>query len=338
MTTAASQLEQKVAALCRAETYPDAPRRIEVVETHMSFVFLTPTHAYKMKKPVRYELLDFSTLELRRRNCEEELRLNQRLAPGIYLAVLPLVRSDGTRLSLGADGAIVEWLVQMRRLPQRRMLDEQIRAGRLAARDIDALAERLARFYGDAEPQAVAYTEHLAHLEHEIDRDREAFEQHAETLDPRAVAQIGRSHLAFLRDRQTLLKRRVEERRLVEGHGDLRPEHVCLLDPPVVFDCIEFNRRLRIVDPVAELAFLALECELLGAPQVGARLLACYSVHTGDNAPPELIDYYKSRSAAVRARLSLLHTRDLPSSSWGRWIAAGRRYFEFSLRYAQSTR
>jgi aminoglycoside phosphotransferase family enzyme len=324
-------LERKVAALCRAEAYADAPRRVEVVETHMSFVFLAATQAYKMKKPVRY---DFGTLALRRHYCEEELRLNARLAPGIYLAVVPLRQRPDGSLQLDRDGEIVEWLVQMQRLPQSEMLDERIRKGRLAAAEIDTLADRLAAFYARAPTESLTLAEHGAHIAAEIERDHAAFAAHPEALDPAAVAALRGAHLAFLRREAELLRDRVERRRLVEGHGDLRPEHVCLLPLPVVFDSIEFSRRLRIVDPVAELAFLAMECELLGAETIGPRLLSRYAVRTGDQPPAALVDYYKSRSASVRARLALLHTRELERAHWGRWLAAGRRYFDVARRYA----
>lgn len=152
MRNAPIELAQKVAALCRRETYSDAPTRIEVVETHMSFVFLTTDYAYKLKKPVRYDFLDFSTRELRRRSCEEELRLNQRLAPGVYLGLVSLHLGPNGRMRLGGDGEIVEWLVQMRRLPQDRMLDERIRRGTLGDHEIMSWKRSTNAWRGSTEP------------------------------------------------------------------------------------------------------------------------------------------------------------------------------------------
>lgn len=334
MTPAQVELEQKVAALCRPETYPDAPRRVEVIETHMSFVFLTPAHAYKMKKPVRYDSLDYSTLALRHRYCSEELRLNAPLAPGVYLAVVPLVREPGGRLRLDSRGEVIEWLVQMRRLPQSEMLDERIRRGSLAEREIAALAGRLAVFYTQAASEAMTFEEHRAYILSELERDRCAFEPHAAELGAGAIDTLRRAQLAFIRDKEALLRQRAAQRRFVDGHGDLRPEHVCLLEQPVIFDRIDFNRRLRIVDPVGELAHLGMECERLGAAWVGEQLLSHYAGRTGDHPPRELVDFYKSLSASLRARLSVLHTRELEAARWGRWLAAGRSYLELALRYA----
>lgn len=329
---------RKVAALCRPDTYPDAPLRIEVIETHMSFVFLTPGHAYKMKKPVSYAFLDFSTLALRRRYCEEELRLNRRLAQGVYLDVIALRLAPDDRLRLGGDGVAVEWLVKMVRLPRECMLDERIRQGRLAEQELVALAARLARFYRTCEPEPLSADDYRSRLRTEIETDRAALGAHADVLDPHAIAATVPALLEFLERSRALFDRRIDERRIVEGHGDLRPEHVCLLDEPVVFDSLEFNRSLRIVDPADELAFLALECERLGAAQVGPILFQGYSVRTGDTPPAALIDFYKARRASLRARLCVLHLPEVDGLRGARWIAAARDYLMTALAYLRRCR
>ena len=328
-------LEQAVAALCRPETYAEAPPRVEVIETHMSFVFLTPQHAYKLKKPVRYDFLDFSTAALRKHYCEEELRLNQRLAKGVYLAVVSLFRSPEGRLRVGADGDALEWLVQMRRLPQHLMLDEKIHRGTLGERELEALAGRLARFYRDCAPEPLAAADYGARIHNEIEIDHTSLRAHAAELDETGIDALHRIQTGFLGRHCGILEQRISEGRIVEGHGDLRPEHVCLLEDPVVFDCLEFNRKLRIVDAVDELAFLAMECERLGAAHAGTSLLAGYAVRTGDAAPTLLIDFYKSRRASLRARLSILHTRELDRTASARWVAQAAQYLRIALEYAQ---
>jgi aminoglycoside phosphotransferase family enzyme len=333
MQASPPELAQKVAALCCPETYPEPPPRVEVVETHMSFVFLTPTHAYKLKKPVRYDFLDFSTLELRGRNCHEELRLNRRLAPGVYLGVVPLTTTASGRLRLGATGEVVEWVVQMRRLPREHMLDERIRRSNVAEHEIDTLGETLAAFYRRAPAEPITIERLSDNLRREIERDHEVLAAHAET-DAGAADALRSSHHHFLVQDRPLLQERIARRRIVEGHGDLRPEHVCLLPAPVVFDCIEFNRGLRIVDPVGELAFLAMECERLGASWIGPYLLQRYAAATGDIVLQPLTDFYKSRSASLRARLCLLHTRELEQSAWSRWTTAAADYLAIARRYA----
>src|SRR4030066_84923 len=131
-------LEAKVAFLRHPQTYPEKPSRIETIETHMSWVFLTPQHAFKLKKPVRYDYLDFSTVAARKKNCEEERRLNQRPAPGVYLNVIPLTLGSDGAMRLGEPGEILDWLVMMRRLPALQMLDRLIRQQALEPADTHA--------------------------------------------------------------------------------------------------------------------------------------------------------------------------------------------------------
>jgi len=327
-------LVHKVAALCRPETYPDAPARIEVIETHMSFVFLTPRHAFKVKKPVRYEFLDFSTLELRRYDCEEELRLNQRLAPGVYQALVALVQGPNGRLRIGDVGTVVEWLVQMRRLPQEQMLDERIRHGTITESELLALAARLVRFYRDCTPEPLTTQDYQSRLAKEIDTDRKAFASETGELGQGEVAETSTALSTFIECRRALFAQRIAQGRIVEGHGDLRPEHVCFLDEPVVFDCLEFNRRLRVVDPADELAYLALECERLGAGHAGSTLIDGYRQRSGDMPPAPLIDFYKARRASLRARLSIQRTREVDAPLRARWLTKARKYLALASTYA----
>ena len=164
----------KVGFLSRPEAYPESTRRVELVETHMSWVFLTDTRAYKMKKPVRYAFLDYSTLERRRRMCGEELRLNRRLASWVYLGVVALVCDDRGRLALGEPGnpppgTIVEWLVKMVRLPAERLLDEAIRHEAVNEPDAERAAAHLAGFLARAEPVRPSVAVHIRRLGTAID-------------------------------------------------------------------------------------------------------------------------------------------------------------------------
>jgi len=312
------------AALARAEAFPDDPARVEVVETHMSWVFLTETRAYKLKKPVRYAFLDHRTLASRHRACEEEVRLNRRLAPHVYLGVLPVVRVAGG-LRVGGEGAAVDWVVHMRRLAADRMLDRKLIDGRLRPGEHRAAAGLLARFYRAAPFAGVgaeAYREGI---------ERELLAARHELVDPRFGLSVGDiddaadAALAVVRTTPELLGARVAAGRVVEGHGDLRPEHVALGPVPVVIDCLEFARDLRILDPADELAYLSLECERLGAPEVGAAFLAEYRRLAGDDPPERLLHLYAVLRALVRAKLAVWHTRE-PEDDSARWIARAAGY------------
>ena len=333
---AAPDLPEKVALLRQAQTYPDPPGRIETVETHMSWVFLTPHHAFKLKKPVRYDYLDFSTLAARKKNCEEEVRLNRRLAPGMYLGVVALAidSQGGTRLEVGGNGEPVEWLVKMRRLPAERMLDYLIRHQALEPVAIHAVAETLAYFYRESAALKIGGDEYHKQYEHNVRTNYDALADPVYELPAALVETVHEAQKGFLQRAPELFDRRAMEGRVVEGHGDLRPEHVCLESPPVIFDRLEFNRSFRIIDPADELAFLAMECERLGAPQVEQELFQAYRRITGDHPPPPLVYFYKAHRACVRARLAIWHLRDLEKSVWPRWRTVAGEYLRLAESYA----
>lgn len=300
---------------------------VTVIETHMSWVFVGGQRVLKLKKPVRHAFLDFSTVEARGFNCREEVRLNARLAPGVYLGVLAL-RWDAGGFTLSAaahgPGRVVDWLVSMRRLPAEHMLDARIAAGRVAPSDIDALAAVLGRFYRTAAPAAVDGDEYLRRLRHERAVDRQVL------LDPRwrppmAPAVLDRLDAAI--DRQaTALRERAARHRVLDGHGDLRPEHVCLNDPPVVIDCLEFNAALRAVDPFDELAFLGLECTMAGAAWIGPRLVERCAAALGERPDATLLDLYTAMRAVLRARLALAHLLDAQPRTPERWPPRAAAY------------
>lgn len=330
-------IRAKVACLTNPASYPERPAAVEVVQTHMSCVFLTAEHAYKLKKPVRYEFLDFSTLEARRIDCEEELRLNRRLAPDIYLDMVPLVSTRDGALALGGPGEVVDWLVKMRRLPSQLMLDRAIRDGTVTRGAIRRLAVVLADFYRRCEPVAMEPGAYRRRFHRDILANQQSLAAPEYGL-PQALVQAATSGLlAVVVGEPSLFDRRVSERRIVEGHGDLRPEHVCLGERPLVIDCLEFNSDWRILDPVDELAYFAQECEHVGAPWIGESVLDTYREATGDDPPSRLVEFYKGFRAGVRAKLSAWHLRDhLDPADQGRWIARAGRYLELAHRHAEA--
>lgn len=333
---AAVSLEAKLGFLGLPDAYPEAPARVDAVETHMSWVFLTDAHAYKLKKPVRYDYLDFSTVEARRLDCEAEVRLNRRLAAEVYLGVVPLVQDAAGRLRLDGAGETVDWLVRMRRLPANRMLDQLLRNGAVEQPEIRRLAQWLARFYAalPAEPfTPEAYRQALAGR---IEDNLRELGSPEFGLPPEMPGGLARSQLRFLQSHADLFDQRVQAGRIVEGHGDLRPEHVCLLAKPVVIDCLEFNREFRILDPADELGYLALECERLHAPQAARWLLDGYVEASGDAPPVALLHFYQSCRAMLRAKLALWHLRDDGRHRPEKWLATARDYLEWAQRHADS--
>jgi len=332
-------LREKVSHLSRPESYPDNPAAVEVMQTHMSCVFLTAHHAWKLKKPVRHDFLDFSTLEARRADCLEELRLNRRLAPDVYLEVVPLALTPQGGLRLAGDGPVVEWLVKMRRLPEDWMLDHAIRRGAVTRQDVRRFALALADFYRRAEPVALDAARYRSRIERDIRANREALSPPEFSMPAARVQSTTAWQLAFLNREASLFDARVTGLRIVEGHGDLRPEHVCLGPEPLFIDCLEFNRDWRVLDPADELAYLAMECEYAGAPWIGEVVFETYREATGDAPPLPLVQFYKAHRAVLRAKLSAWHLKDHPDpADQGKWVARGQRYLELAERFTAVAR
>jgi aminoglycoside phosphotransferase family enzyme len=301
----------------------------------MSWVFLTRDLAFKLKKPVRYPFLDFSTLDARERFCREELRLNRRLAPDVYLDVVPLVQRADGKLLLGAapeEATIVDWLVKMRRLPAGRMLDQAIRSASVTTGQVNALADVLAAFYRSAQKADVAsaaYADRFA-IEQATSRSVLLRSEFPSLQEPARRA-LDALDEALAADRELIVDR-ARGRHIVEGHGDLRPEHICLLDTPVVIDCLEFNRTLRLVDPFDELAFLGLECDFAGAFWIGPQLVRRCAEALGDEVAPRLLAIYTAYRALLRARLSAAHLLEPDPREPERWLPQAARYTEFASR------
>lgn len=306
-----------------------AQSRVDVIETHMSWVFLVGAHVLKLKKPVRYPFLDFSTLAAREACCREEVRLNSRLAPGVYLGLMAVTWFDG-QLALQPEaqgpGQTVEWLVWMKRLPQERMLDCMIAGQCVEPAAIDALAGVLCAFYLGAPCSASDPTAYLARFEREQAISRELLLRPQFQLGGADQA-LDRFDRALVQSR-TALSARARSGRIVDGHGDLRPEHVCLLDPPVVIDCLEFNAALRQVDPFDEFAFLALECDMGGAAWIGTRLVERCADALGGAPPASLLHLYTAARALLRARLAMAHLLEPRPRTPERWPPLAQRYIE----------
>jgi len=332
------EIEAKVAFLKRPEVFLDGSAKIKVAETHMSWVFLTDSYAYKLKKPVRSDFVDFRTIDARRRDCEEEVLLNRRLAPDVYLGTVPMtVTSDG-RLELGGRGQTVDWLVKMRRLPDERMLDNLIKKRAVPEAAIRSLVQKLVEHYR-ASPltnlEPFAYRLRL--VENTTANARELMAPRY-GLSPDRIETILAAQLALLDQEPELFERRAREGRIVEGHGDLRPEHVCLEMEPIIIDCLEFNREFRILDAADELAFLAMECERLGGHAVSGAIFEAYRKLSGDDPPERLVDFYKSYRACLRGKLAAFHLRDPLVSDTQKWAGLTGDYLNIAERYSDRLR
>lgn len=327
---AVPSIEEKVAFLSRPEVYPVATRSVERRETHMSWVFLTDAHAWKLKKPVRYDYLDFSTVDARRHDCEEEVRLNRRLAPNVYLGAQPLVLDPQRRLHIDGTGEPVDWLVCMRRLPGERMLDRAIADHSFREAELRKVGMLLARFYQQSLPVEISPDQYRNRLTADIGANRTELFKPEYALPVAWVESIANAQLEFLIRQAGLFDARVRAGKVVEAHGDLRPEHICLEPEPVIIDCLEFNREFRLLDTASELAFLALECERLGAARAGEIILQACCQQTGDQAPDRLRAFYRSYHACLRAKIALWHLKDGGVRERAKWTDRARQYLQLA--------
>lgn len=273
------------------------------LETHVSWIFFVGREVYKLKKPVRLPHLDFSTPARRQANAEQEVRLNRRLTTRVYHGVVPVTVAADGRLGLAGDGRPIDWLVHMRRLDQACCLYDLLSAGR--APPLETLAGRLAGFHATAVVTAQtpeSYVEKLTHQLGELRRELTRPELELPVSPVRPLVSLE----DFLRCEEALFESRIHAARVVEGHGDLRPEHVFFEAEPQIIDCLEFSRTLRELDAADELAYLALECEsITGSSGIGEQILEAYCDFAGERPPRRLFDFYATLRACVRATLAL---------------------------------
>jgi len=328
-------LSRKVRFLKDPGHYPEPATAVEAKETHMSWIFLTDNHAFKLKKPVKYPYLDFSTLEKRRQDAEREVVLNSRLAGQTYIGVNRLTVDENDTLSLEGDGRPADYLVKMHRLPEGRMLDRLLEENRVPEREVVRAARRLSDFYRQAAAIDLSGEDYTARLGREIADNHQGLAG-TESIDRELT---GHSHAALCNCFTVLseeLAARAAQGRILDGHGDLRPEHICLTDDPVFFDCLEFNRTLRSVDPLDELAYLDIECQRYEHPEAATVFKTVYGHVTNDPCPPAVFHFYQAKRAFLRASLCAGHLGEEAYDGSREWIDKTHWYLRKTLEILQS--
>ena len=321
----APALGEKVRFLSDSATYSCAPEPVVARETHMSWVFMAGERVYKLKKPVRFAYLDFSTLDRRAAACRAEFLLNRRLAPDIYLGVVPLTLST-SGLAISGDGPVVDWLVVMRRLEENKTLEAALHGGWLQPSQIDRLSATLGAFYAHAPRVPLSPERYVIGWQRALaDNCRVLFNRRL-GLPHGTVERIAQVQRQFADRRSALLLGRIRARRFVDAHGDLRPEHIWLRKPVTIIDCLEFDPKLRALDPLDEIAFLHLECERLGGLWAAERI-RWHLAHALDDDPSSgLFLFYRSHRAMLRARLAIAHLLDANPRTPEKWPRLARLY------------
>ncbi len=317
--------------------YPHPVRSVEVVQTHVSSVFLTGDYVYKLKKPVDFGFLDFTTPELRGRFCHKEVELNRRLAPSLYLGVEPICLADG-QPALGGGGEVVDWVVVMHQLDQELLGPRVLAAGKLTVEKIDAVVDLLVPFYQRA--ATGPGVDEYGTMEVVKFNTDENFQQTAANvgtaLSRTRYEDIMSFTNAFYRERKELFQRRIAQGRIRECHGDLHLGNIFFDDPPVIFDCIEFNERFRCSDVAVDLAFLVMDLDFRDRPGLAQRVVDRYVERSGDEELRGLMDFYACYRAYVRGKIACLTAADPALDEEGRaaQLTLARRYFRLAHRYA----
>ncbi|MFO7965850.1 MAG: AAA family ATPase [Desulfobacterales bacterium] len=332
----ARRFEHICNAMAEPGFYPDGESSIKQIETHISVVFLTEKWVYKLKKPVRFDFLDFTRLTDRHYFCSREIILNQRLSHGIYMEVVPIYEISPGQYSLTPSKTPVEYAVKMRRLP-----DECCLKHMLESDDPDIgekcrfIGQRLSRFYQNAdrsrEIDGFGKKETLSYnLEENIDEIEPFVDDYMEREQWQFICQISRN---FLNDYESLFDLRIQTGRIRDGHGDLRPEHIYFYGGLQIIDCIEFNDRFRYGDTVLDLAFLYMELDHLGHAELGREILKTYAAHADDRMLYALIDYYCAYRALVRVKVCCLSLRGASENRRRFLLSEIHRYFDQAFHY-----
>ena len=323
--------DELVSAMLEPGFYPKRPSKVAHKETHISHLFLTDDLVYKVKKAVRFSFLDYSTLAKRRHFLNEELRLNRRLAPSVYLAVMP-ISFDATGWRLGGWSGPAEYTLVMRRLPERRMLPFLLDSGQLTPEMMRAVGEVLAPFHAGAEPvQKSAAFDYPSNVQKEWAENLNDLQPFFGTwIEDDVFAALKKFGAEFLDKHHDLFIRRINDGWIRDVHGDLHCEHICFAPEGIqIFDCIEFSPQLRRCDLASEIGFLLMDLEVRGGGNLVRPFLTRYLELLHDPDLPALLPFYECYRALVRGKVEALRSTGPDSNA--------PRYFRYALRFTWSS-
>jgi aminoglycoside phosphotransferase family enzyme len=332
-----------VRALLESQAYPHKPQNIELVQTQMSFIFLTGEYVYKIKKPVNLGYLDYTTLEKRHFFCHQELELNRRLCPGAYLAVVPITMSlrgakrRSNLLRIEGRGKAIEYAVKMKQLPQDRMMDVLLPQGQVTPEMVTRVAEKLVGFHQKAETnQEIAAFGKLDVIRQNTDENFAQTEKYIGTsITAEEYQHIKNYTDNFIASNTSLFDKRVSEGKIRDCHGDLHAAHVCFTDDICIYDCIEFNDRFRYSDVASEVAFLAMDLDRHQQVGLSRHLVNTYVGLGHDEELLKLLDFYKCYRAYVRGKVESFKLDDLyiPEEEKAKVLTAAQSYFQLAESY-----
>ena len=331
------KLPDFIKSLLLPSAYQHEAGDIRLVQTHISYVLLAGEYVYKFKKPVDFGFLDFTTLKKRQHCCEQELILNRRLSPEIYLDMVTVTNDNGA-FHLNGEGNVVEYGVKMVRMPEEKMMANVIKAGQLGSNHIDALVDVLVPFYRRAERSSEI--DRFGKAESVAVNVLENFDQTREFIGGGALSQkqfdaISQYARQFL-GQEEIFAGRIADGRIRDCHGDLYSANICLADKVYIYDCIEFNQRFRYCDVASDIAFLAMDLDYHGLTDLSGYFIERFAVASGDGDLGVVLDFYKCYRAYVRGKIGLFTANDPAVDKEVRktCIEGAADYFQLAEQYA----
>jgi aminoglycoside phosphotransferase family enzyme len=334
--TIATPFLQKL--LLNPEIYPDHPQSIKFIETHISLLFLTGNYVYKVKKPVDFGFLNFTSLEKRKYFCEQEVILNRRLSPNIYLGIVRITR-EGKQIMIGGKGEVVEFAVMMKQIPEEFLMDKLLEKKQVTPKMIEAVSEKLVRFYFAAETNDLIKSfSKPERVKQDTDENFEQTEKYIEVTIPKEIYEEVKSRTNhFFKTNEVIFHQRIATDQIRDCHGDLRLEHIFWGEEISIFDCIEFNERFRYTDVAADIGFLAMDLDYHGRQDLSEHLIRAFIGESGDQELIEVLDFYKCYRAYVRGKVESFRLDDphIPEEEKKEAQKRAQKYFSLAHRYSQ---
>ncbi len=326
-----------VEALLTSQAYPENSRKIELIQTHISFVFLTERFVYKVKKAVNFGFLDFSTLNKRRFFCEKELELNRRLCPEVYLEVVPINMADA--LKVKGKGETVEYALKMKRLPQEKIMTQLIKEGKVDNKTIDELAKTVSGFHAKAQTSS-AINEYgtIRIVKTNWDENFSQTEKYINQTIPEKQFKFLQTKInSFMEKSESLFEGRIRNGKIRDCHGDMHSGNIFITEPICIFDAIEFNDRFRYSDVASDVAFLAMDLDYQQRPDLATHFIEQYVSYSKDKEIAALLPFYKCYRAYVRGKVISFKLDDPNISSEEKNAAAkeAQAYFKLAVQYAE---
>ena len=317
---------------------PESTKKVTLAQTHISNVFIGDEFVYKIKKPVNFGFLDFSTLEKRKFYCDKEVELNSRFSKDVYLGVFP-VKYDGEKYNINGEGKVVDYAVKMRRLSDEDLLKTRFKKNTVTDEDIKRIGKAIAAFHKNSKKSEEI--DEFGKIEKIKFNTDENFEQTmdfiGDSITKEQYQKLKKWTNRFYEENKELFNQRIKNGKIRDCHGDLHMEHICLTDPIIIFDCIEFNDRFRYSDTLSEIAFLLMDLEFNDGKELAEQLCETYLDDAGEKLDDvyTLIKFYKVYRAYVRGKVTsfILKDNSVPDDKKNQARSIAQRYFALAASY-----